>query len=105
MGAVGARANCRCWWLHARPSHAEGAGYRVKDATGHGNDLVITQPPKWEVRGQGAWADDTVAWRLPGVANGARLGAVRGGSWGGAWAGHMGEWLGASQAQQVGCLR
>eukprot|EP00967_Tisochrysis_lutea_P151430 scaffold294541_cov20-Tisochrysis_lutea.AAC.1 len=27
----------------------EGSGYLVHDATGHGHDLSITQPPKWEV--------------------------------------------------------
>lgn len=28
----------------------EGDGYMVHDVSGHGNDLSITQPPKWEVR-------------------------------------------------------
>jgi hypothetical protein len=27
----------------------EGSGYQVKDATGKGHDLLVTQPPRWEV--------------------------------------------------------
>ena len=27
----------------------EGRGYAVKDVTGHGHDLIASEPPRWEV--------------------------------------------------------
>lgn len=39
---------CRCWcWCS--PLSALPAGYRVKDASGHGHDLLMAEKPRWQV--------------------------------------------------------